>query len=49
MEIMCQNPFRKKKCPNQDVEVIIRYKGENLDICSKCWKKIAKSDLEWGE
>ncbi len=45
----CQNPFRKRKCGRTDIELYIWYKGEKLPICRKCWKKIADSDLEWGE
>jgi len=44
----CRNPFRKKRCGRTDIEVYIMYKGERLPICSKCWKKIAESDYEWG-
>jgi len=45
---MCDNPWRHKKCTNTDIAVIINYKGQELEICHKCWDRIADSDKEWG-
>ena len=48
VEERCRNPFkRKKKCTNTNIVVSIKYKGEILAVCEKCWIKIAKSDREW--
>jgi len=49
MSETCKNPFRKRRCDNTDIELYIVYNGEKCPICSNCWKKIAKSDLEWEE
>jgi len=44
----CRNPWNGK-CRNTDIEVYILYKGLKRPICSRCWSKIAKSNIEWGE
>jgi hypothetical protein len=44
----CKNPWNGK-CQNADIEVFILYKGVRLPICRRCWNKIAKSNIEWGE
>jgi len=38
-----------RKCSNQEITVIIMWKGKEVGLCEKCWRKIAKSDLEWSE
>jgi len=44
----CSNPFSSvKKCKNTDIAVYIYYNGSIHPICYKCWKEIAKSNLEW--
>jgi len=42
----CQNPW-DEKCTNVDIELYISYKGDEIPICSKCWRKLADSDVEW--
>lgn len=49
---MCQiHKLRKgyRKCSDQSCAVIIMYKGKEVQLCERCWGKIAKSNLEWGE
>lgn len=41
--------LKLQKCDNQDVEVLIVVKGETLSICHKCWEKLSKMDVNWGE
>ena len=42
----CQNPWNSK-CKSQDIELYVIYEGRTIPICETCWRKIAKSDLEW--
>lgn len=48
---MCQinKIYPRRKCNNQEVAVIILWKGERVKLCPECWAKIADSDLSWGE
>jgi hypothetical protein len=43
----CQNPFRKRKCENTDIQLYIVIKGETIPICHNCWNRIADSNYEW--
>lgn len=45
----CENPYKKTKCSNQDIELFIIYKGVQLQICGECAKEILDSDIEWGD
>jgi hypothetical protein len=36
-----------KPCNNQDIAVSIQKENVVYPICSFCWRKIAKSSLEW--
>ena len=38
-----------RRCDSQDVAVLINVKGETLEICHKCWKKLADTDISWGD
>jgi hypothetical protein len=42
----CKNPWNSN-CKNEDVELYISFKGEEVPICSKCWRKLAEADVEW--
>jgi hypothetical protein len=42
----CRNPW-DGKCRNADIAIYISYKGEELPICSRCWRRIASMDVEW--
>jgi hypothetical protein len=42
----CKNPWNGE-CKNMDIELYISYKGEEIPICSRCWRKIADADVEW--
>jgi len=42
----CKNPW-SNRCKNSDVVLYILYKGEEVPICSRCWRKIAGMDVEW--
>jgi hypothetical protein len=42
----CRNPWNAQ-CKNVDVELYISFKGEEIPICSKCWRKLAEADVEW--
>lgn len=49
---MCQVDKLKKgfhHCLNQDIAVYIMWKGRKIGLCKKCWGKVSKSNLEWGE
>lgn len=46
---VCKNPFRKRRCDRTDIAMYIIHNNKKKPICSKCWKKIAKSDHEWGD
>jgi hypothetical protein len=42
----CRNPW-DDECENMDIELYISYKGEDVPICSKCWRKLAETEVEW--
>lgn len=42
----CKNPW-SNRCKNSDVALYILYKGEEVPICSRCWRRIADMDVEW--
>jgi hypothetical protein len=42
----CRNPWNAN-CKNADVELYISFKGEEIPICSECWRKLAEADVEW--
>jgi len=42
----CKNPWNGS-CKNTNIELYISYKGEEIPICSRCWRKIADMDREW--
>jgi len=42
----CQNPWNPR-CESPDIELYIVYEGRTIPICRSCWRKIAKTDLEW--
>jgi len=54
---MCQNPFRKKKCSDQSIAVILQIKGESYEICYNCWfgkrkdgkDGLGESNWQWNE
>jgi len=44
----CSNPFFKCTSNNPtDIYAIIRFNGKDYPICRECWRKIAKSNIEW--
>lgn len=48
---MCQIHKLKqgyKKCDEPKIHLTIIWKGENVELCETCWRKIADTDLEWG-
>lgn len=51
MSEVCENPFRKRKCENIDIQLYIIYKDHKLPVCRKCWFQLSKGrykDKEWG-
>lgn len=41
--------LKVQKCNSQKQEIGIRWKGETIWLCKKCWNKIADTDFECGE
>ena len=51
MNEICENPFRKRKCENTDIQLYIIYKDHKLPVCRKCWIQLSEGrykDKEWG-
>ena len=49
---MCQVSKLKqgyKRCDEQKIHLTIIFKGENVDLCEACWRKISDTNLEWGK
>jgi len=42
----CRNPW-DAHCRNSDIVLYISFRGVDVPICSRCWRKIAGMDVEW--
>lgn len=42
----CRNPWNEA-CDSVDIELYIFYKGEEIPICSECWRKLSEAEVEW--
>ena len=48
---MCDVSKLKKglrHCDEQAIAVYIMYKGRRIGLCERCWGKVSRSSLEWG-
>jgi hypothetical protein len=44
----CKNPW-KNDCKSGNIKLYIKFKGEKLPICKRCWSRIADNELNWGD